>query len=262
MLTWAAMGPSDTSPKAPTQDHLAQGAAPGVNTPAGSIDAETVSSKPAPEPQVEPQPAANPSATSPVPKPVSLADEDSSNPFSREILAAHNAARSARDAKPLTWSTEMADQAQDWAEKCVFKHGGTTGGQNLAASSAGQSADGVLNSWISEEKDYYPAQPSYDHFTQVVWKSSMELGCYQTKCVDNFRASSGSFVFGGSGQASYTVCNYNPPVRGHRFLDLHHVLTIMFRATLSDVHLKMCRRFYSLGKCAPMQIGQLVATTL
>ena len=89
-------------------------------------------------------------------------------------------------------------------------------GQNLAAS-AGFKQNGaeVVGAWMSEEKDYNPANPSYSHFTrklpflrltpssdghcwfvahfadaftrfflhaEVVWKSTTAVGCYQATC--------------------------------------------------------------------------------
>jgi uncharacterized protein YkwD len=49
-------------------------------------------------------------------------------------LKAHNDVRAQHNASPLTWSNEAAAKAQEWANKCVFKHsGGSLGpyGENL-----------------------------------------------------------------------------------------------------------------------------------
>ena len=35
---------------------------------------------------------------------------------------------------------------------------------------------------MDEAKDYDPQNPTYSHFTQVVWKGSTGLGCVASKC--------------------------------------------------------------------------------
>lgn len=146
--------------------------------------------------------------------------------FSTEILNAHNKARSLRGANPLVWDATLTNAAKTWAQKCVWKHGGNEGiaggaGQNLAAgassgATASQSGQTVVDMWVAEEKDYDPNNPVFGmntgHFTQVVWKSSTKLGCFQQSCpAATFVGSDGKPVFPTMRSAVFTVCNYGPP---------------------------------------------------
>lgn len=110
----------------------------------------------------------------------------------------------------MTWSDELTALAKTWGDKCVWEHGGADGaGQNLAAGTGSQSAQSSVDMWMDEEKDYDPANPNYSHFTQVVWKASTELGCYQSKC-SKLVDGTGNEVFPGFGDSVFTVCNYSP----------------------------------------------------
>ncbi|GAA6004917.1 hypothetical protein JCM10207_008451 [Rhodosporidiobolus poonsookiae] len=56
-------------------------------------------------------------------------------------LDTHNALRMTHQVSNMTWDEELAEQAQEWVDKCVFTHGGTTNaGQNLAAGSGSDPA--------------------------------------------------------------------------------------------------------------------------
>jgi len=140
------------------------------------------------------------------------------NSWSQGILNAHNAARKTHGAGNLVWADDLTAYAKTWAEKCGWYHGGYPSGtgQNLAAgassaSVATQSPETVVNMWMAEEKDYNPSAPVYSHFTQVVWKATTQLGCYQAQCANsNFKNQNGQLVFNNSQLKSvaYTVCNY------------------------------------------------------
>jgi len=58
--------------------------------------------------------------------------------------------------------------------------------------------------WTAEEKDYDPNNPVPSHFTQVVWKSSKELGCATVTCA------AGTIFPASYGPSRYTVCEYSP----------------------------------------------------
>lgn len=103
--------------------------------------------------------------------------------FSKEILDAHNAARSTHAAPAMTWSDELTGLAKTWADKCIWDHDRT--GQNLAsATGSSQSGQAAVDMWMDvsrpcrvtrgrgraedvfcncrtqEEKDYDPNNPN------------------------------------------------------------------------------------------------------
>ena len=51
--------------------------------------------------------------------------------ISGEVLSKHNALRAKHGVPALSWSSKLANTAQDWANKCVFEHS-NNGGENLA----------------------------------------------------------------------------------------------------------------------------------
>ncbi|XP_041119833.1 uncharacterized protein LOC121323107 isoform X2 [Polyodon spathula] len=108
--------------------------------------------------------------------------------FDCEFLAAHNTYRQQHGAEPLRLNQALCKSAQSWAEHMLatktMQHSSTSNGENLyytwsstANSIAGSKA---VESWYSEIKDYNFRNPGFGsntgHFTQVVWKSSKELG--------------------------------------------------------------------------------------
>ncbi|KAG8692796.1 hypothetical protein FRC08_009534 [Ceratobasidium sp. 394] len=118
-------------------------------------------------------------------------------------LQAHNSFRAQHGARPLVWSPALATKAQNWANGCVFKHGSV--GENLAAGTGNYGAADAVKGWTDEIKDYDPRNPKPSHFTQVVWKSSTQLGCAVKQCPP------GSIFPAKFGVAYYHVCEYAPP---------------------------------------------------
>ena len=47
-----------------------------------------------------------------------------SQPDITAYLNAHNSFRAKHGAAPLTWNATLANAAQSWVDKCVFKHSG------------------------------------------------------------------------------------------------------------------------------------------
>ena len=138
---------------------------------------------------------------------------------------AHNQVRQKHNVPPLKWSPKLAVHAQHWANylatrnACVMKHRPLSGefkriyGENIFWASPRRWSDGkieiqpvdaqdVVFSWADEEKDYNYANNSCKsgeicgHYTQVVWKTSTEVGCGMTICPD---------------KGQMWVCSYNPP---------------------------------------------------
>ncbi|XP_002667823.1 Golgi-associated plant pathogenesis-related protein 1 [Danio rerio] len=108
--------------------------------------------------------------------------------FKQEFLQTHNQYRHQHQAPPLVYREDLCRAAQKWAEHMLSKkslgHSETENGENVyySFSSVKKTPTGkeAVDSWYSEIKDYNFAksghQPKTGHFTQVVWKSSKELG--------------------------------------------------------------------------------------
>ena len=126
------------------------------------------------------------------------------------ITAAHNRVRARLDIAPLEWSPELARFAQAWADKlarkdCRLQHRPPTGadkqryGENIFSMSGDTpTADAVVDEWAAEVKDYNPkthrCKGVCGHYTQVVWRNSLRLGCGMAAC----------------GATEVWVCNYDP----------------------------------------------------
>lgn len=130
-------------------------------------------------------------------------------------LAAHNAERARVGVAPLQWSPTIAAFAQEWADTlCRRAAQGAAGlvhrqpnryGENLymMSSSDGRVAtpEEAVQSWNDErsaaDATTHQCEPWYvcGHWTQVVWRNTTSVGCAVATC----------------GDASYWVCNYDPP---------------------------------------------------
>jgi len=126
-------------------------------------------------------------------------------PDEQEFMDLHNAARMDYGAANLTWSDDLAAVAQEWADGCVFEHSdGILGpyGENLAAGTGNFTIPACIGLWVEEASEYDPANPAASHFTQVVWKSTTQVGCAVASCGNIFPETYGN--------ASYYVCEYSP----------------------------------------------------
>ena len=122
------------------------------------------------------------------------------------VLNAHNAYRAKHCVPALTWSSQLAAEAQQWADACPsngFKHSpgawqGANGyGENLSWGT-NQSAQGAVDNWYREIGQYNFNAPAYSnavgHFTQLIWRNSKQLGCGMAVC----------------NGMKYWVCRYSP----------------------------------------------------
>ena len=127
------------------------------------------------------------------------------------ITAAHNLERANAMPVPMpalaamTWATDLAASAQAYADKCIFAHDAQNKwGENLYANWPPSSADAqeVVQGWASEKSDYNYANNSCSgmcgHYTQLVWRSSTEVGCGVKTCAN----------FEGNGTGAIWVCRY------------------------------------------------------
>ncbi|KAK3747386.1 hypothetical protein QZH41_002634 [Actinostola sp. cb2023] len=112
------------------------------------------------------------------------------NTFTKESLDTHNKYRSKHQAPPMTWSAEMAKEAQSWADRLAHsrclqhasKEQRKGDGENvyMCGGKADVNGQEVVDNWYSEIKKYdfkkRGFQSGSGHFTQVVWKGSKEYG--------------------------------------------------------------------------------------
>ena len=117
------------------------------------------------------------------------------------FLDHHNKVRAEVGVGKLNWSSELSNYAQSWAneladKKCKMKHSkcvdanGRILGENIfwGSSSAVYGTLDASKSWY-EEKAYYNGKPIGEnrgkmigHYTQMVWKSTREVGAGVAYC--------------------------------------------------------------------------------
>ncbi|MBI4954041.1 MAG: Fis family transcriptional regulator [Myxococcales bacterium] len=129
------------------------------------------------------------------------------------MTAAHNAARAAVSppASPpiadLVWDGSLGAYAQSYADNCVWQHSGGPYGENLYGTTGGATPADVVASWVAEASAYDYASNGCSgvcgHYTQVVWRDSLRLGCGVADCA--------SGAPWGAGPWQIWVCSYDPP---------------------------------------------------
>lgn len=138
--------------------------------------------------------------------------------YAAPIVKQHNMHRSNHSAPDIQWDDDLASIAAQIAASCVYAHDTSTGGggygQNIGAGSTGDEVDQMItNAMYNDEIGYYPGyggEPdmsnfeNWGHFSQIVWKSTTQLGCATQYC-PNGLANVGSGV-----SPYFTVCNYKP----------------------------------------------------
>nr|GAT54173.1 predicted protein [Mycena chlorophos] len=136
-----------------------------------------------------------------------LSRNDVFNTDEQTYLWSHDSVRVFHDAPGMIWNKTLADAASSWANNCQIQHsdgtllGGTPYGENIVAGSGVFGIADAIAQFTLDEADYDPSSPTYNHFTQVVWKASTQLGCAVTECPNVF----------GDVPANYYVCLYYPP---------------------------------------------------
>ncbi|EFJ04297.1 hypothetical protein SELMODRAFT_138925 [Selaginella moellendorffii] len=131
-----------------------------------------------------------------------------------DLVDAHNAARSAVNVSGLVWNDTVAAFASSWAatlrdqNNCALIHSGGRYGENLwkwwgSPGLPAPPATDAVAAWVNERVDYNYASNTCaagkvcGHYTQVVWKNSVRVGCAYVQC---------------NGMNAYLVsCNYDPP---------------------------------------------------
>ncbi|MEP6519559.1 CAP family protein [Microcoleus vaginatus] len=137
------------------------------------------------------------------------------------LLSKHNTYRNAHRSSAMTLNDSLNSTAQSWAKQIartgVLAHSSSRqrngAGENLYVfyTTAGSIAtDALANSaiktWYDEVAKYNYTNPGFatttGHFTQVVWKSSTQLGCGAAQGTKTLQ--------GKQHQAFYVVCHYAP----------------------------------------------------
>ncbi|KAI9112362.1 hypothetical protein K1719_016559 [Acacia pycnantha] len=101
------------------------------------------------------------------------------------------------------------DSPQDYVDahnaarsQLIHSGGGGKYGENLAGSTGDLSGAAAVKLWVDEKADYdynsnsCAAGKQCGHYTQVVWRNSIRVGCAKVKCNNG-----GTFI----------GCNYDPP---------------------------------------------------
>lgn len=142
--------------------------------------------------------------------PLLTVQAQSSRIKSAEILSAHNKYRTELNISGLTWSNELAESAQQWADSLAgtnsFSHSDTNNGENIWQGTANSfTQTQMVDGWGSEKQYFkYGTFPDVSttgkssdvgHYTQVIWRNTTEVGCGLAT------GSNGKDVF---------VCQYNP----------------------------------------------------
>lgn len=125
------------------------------------------------------------------------------------ITERHNFWRAKLGIAPLTWSNELAQYAQKWADKlaaqgCDLVHSGGKYGENIYwYSDKVDNPKQAVDAWASEQKFYdhdrQVCRGSWDkcgHYTQLIWENTTQVGCAKATCENG---------------AEIWVCSYNPP---------------------------------------------------
>ncbi|MCG2418332.1 CAP domain-containing protein [Aequorivita sp. F47161] len=110
-----------------------------------------------------------------------------------QFLAHHNMARNEVGVPDLKWSANLASIAQKHADMlaqdhCSFRHSGnSTIGENLYGGGGTVfTALDASKSWYKEKDNYTYSNSKYNHYTQMVWKSTTEVGVGVAQCEDGF----------------------------------------------------------------------------
>jgi uncharacterized protein YkwD len=118
------------------------------------------------------------------------------NAFALQLLADHNAERVRKGAPQLTWSDQLAQEAQSWADRLAHddrmyhsdRQVRRGAGENLWSGPAGYyGADDMIGGFLNERKLYKPGTfpqvsttgrwEDVGHYTQVIWPATQQVGC-------------------------------------------------------------------------------------
>lgn len=145
--------------------------------------------------------------------PSNAAGSDPARDFAWELLAAHNLERDRMKVPRLSWSQELARDAQQWAQHLAelgqMQHTTQTQrnstGENLWMGQAGYfSPRSMVETFLEEKKDFRAGEfpnvsrtgrwQDVGHYTQIIWANTQEVGCAMARGKGN----------------DFLVCRYRP----------------------------------------------------
>ncbi|KAL6270712.1 hypothetical protein ACE6H2_027623 [Prunus campanulata] len=113
----------------------------------------------------------------------------------QDYLNAHNVARKQVGIPNITWDSTVEAYAKNYANSraadCNLVHSNGTYGESLAKGSGSFTGTAAVNLWVAEKPNYnYTSNSCVEgqqclHYTQVVWKNSVRLGCARVQCTNN-----------------------------------------------------------------------------
>ncbi|KAF9665893.1 hypothetical protein SADUNF_Sadunf16G0172200 [Salix dunnii] len=112
----------------------------------------------------------------------------------QDFLNAHNTARASVGVGPMIWDDTVADFALSYINgltgSCILVHSSGPYGENLAGGSADLAGTAAVEMWVAERANYdYNSNSCVGgeclHYTQVVWRNSVRLGCAKVFRDDN-----------------------------------------------------------------------------
>lgn len=152
---------------------------------------------PAPTPKPAPKPAPKPS---PKPSPA----PNTSPTFASTMTMLHNRYRVRHQVSPIVWDPVLANDAQRWANGCMFMHDlSQPNGENLYMAFYTQppvsAATEASNLWYNEISQYDYNMGMFStltgHATCMLWKATQRFGCAYQYC---------------PGNRTLVVCRYSP----------------------------------------------------
>lgn len=119
------------------------------------------------------------------------------------FLAAHNKVRLHHREPPFIWDSKLALYAREYAEKrkvdCNLIHSNGPYGENIFWGGGNQwAATDVVREHRYYDRATMKCKPGKmcGHYTQIVWRDSVRLGCARVQCI--------------SGD-TFAICSYDPP---------------------------------------------------
>ncbi|KAF9675767.1 hypothetical protein SADUNF_Sadunf09G0067100 [Salix dunnii] len=109
----------------------------------------------------------------------------------QDYVDAHNAVRAEVGVGPIAWNKTVAAYAQKYAnsrvQSCEMEHSGGPYGENIAEGYGNLNGVDAVKMWASEKPFYsHDTNSCVDdeclHYTQIVWRKSVHLGCGRAKC--------------------------------------------------------------------------------